>query len=194
VERSDEHFSGYSAKEYFQLVEDGLIAPDERVELLDGLIVAMSPQNPAHAATAWHVHGLLSGLIGERAIVRSQLPLIVGTRSVPEPDVAVVPWSEDRWQLTHPDRCLLAIEIADRTLLQDRLTKCGIYAAAGIDHYWIVNLRSRRVEWFAQPSANAGVYASAGAAEGDVRLPPTSLGLVLTAGMLFPPLPRPPES
>jgi Uma2 family endonuclease len=106
----------------------------------------------------------------------------------------VVPWSEDRWQLTHPDRCLLAIEIADRTLLQDRFTKCGIYAAAGIDHYWIVNLRSRTVEWFAQPDVSAGAYRSAGSAQGDQQLPPTSLGLELTAGMLFPPLPRAPQS
>jgi Uma2 family endonuclease len=188
VETPEDHSVRYSAKEYFQLVDEGLISPDERVELLDGLIVAMSPQNPAHAATTWHVHGRLSALVGDRAIVRSQLPLLAGSWSVPEPDIAIVPPSADSWQFQHPDTCILAIEVADSSLIQDRLSKSRIYAAAGVENFWIVNLRSRRVEWFAEPDRGARVYGRNGSAAGDEVLPPTVFQLNLCAEDMFPPL------
>jgi len=178
---------GYSAKEYFELVEDGFLDPDERVELLEGLIVAKSPQNPAHAATTWLVTTRLTRLLENRAIVRSQLPVIAGTFSVPEPDIAVVPIRDDVWQFEHPGMCHLAVEVADSTLAQDRLSKSRIYAAAGVENYWIVNLRKRQVEWFAEPVAGGRVYRKSGIASGDDLLPPTRFELRLQADELFPP-------
>lgn len=175
------------SKAYFQLVEEGLIAPDDRVELLEGIIVSMAPQQPGHAATVWRVGGILDRLVGQRAMVRSQLPFLAGAKSVPEPDLAVVPWNEDEWSTEHPDRCLLAVEVSDSSLAQDRLTKSRIYAAAGVADYWIVNLRNRTVEWFSAPDAAARVYAASGVAAGPEHLTFTALGLQVSAEDLFPP-------
>lgn len=175
------------SKAYFQLVEEGLLAPDDRVELLEGILVAMAPQQPAHAATVWWIGGVLDRLVTRRAIIRSQLPFLAGARSVPEPDLAVVPWNEDLWQMEHPDRCLLAVEVADSSLAQDRLTKARIYAAAAVADYWIVNLRNRTVEWFSAPDPAARIYTAGGVAAGSERLSLTALGLHVAAGDLFPP-------
>ncbi|HXC51195.1 MAG TPA: Uma2 family endonuclease [Candidatus Limnocylindrales bacterium] len=180
--------AGYSSKQYFQLVEDGLLDSDEPVELLDGLIVAKSPQNPRHAATTWRISTRLAKLLDGRAIVRSQLPVIAGAFSVPEPDIAVVPIRDDEWQSEHPDVCMLAVEVADSTLAQDRLTKSRIYAAAGVENYWIANLRSRQVEWFADPDPEPRVYRQRGTASGSDPLPPTTFGLDLFADELFAPV------
>lgn len=175
------------SKAYFRLVEEGLLAPDDRVELLEGIIVAMGPQQPAHAATVWRVGGVLDRLVARRAMVRSQLPFLAGVKSVPEPDLAVVPWDDDEWQFQHPDRCLLAVEVADSSLPQDRLTKSRIYAAASVTDYWIVNLRNRTVEWFSSPDPAAQVYAKSGVASGSEALSVTALGLSVVADELFPP-------
>jgi Uma2 family endonuclease len=190
METPDDRAALYSAKEYFQLVEEGLLDADERVELLDGLIVAKSPQNPPHAATTWRIATRLARLLEGRAIVRSQLPVIAGSFSVPEPDIAVVPVREDEWQSAHPDVCILAVEVSDSTLAQDRLTKSRIYAAAGVQNYWIANLRTRQVEWFSEPDANARVFRTRGVATGTDPLPGTMFDLSLFADEMFPPAQR----
>ncbi|MBI5505415.1 MAG: Uma2 family endonuclease [Deltaproteobacteria bacterium] len=187
MHESDQQQVRCAATEYFALVEAGALAPDERVELLDGLIVSMSPQQPLHAATVWWIRGRLAALVGDHAIVRSQLPLLAAAASVPEPDVAVVPFRSDGYQSGHPDRCLLVVEAADSSVGQDRLTKSRIYAAAEIPDYWLVNLRDQRVEWFRAPDARAYRYRESGIATADEGLPPTPLDLRLCAEDLFPP-------
>lgn len=175
-----------SPSEYFALVEAGVISPDDRVELLEGVIVAMSPQRPQHAATVWKITGLLETHVGERALVRSQMPLVLAGRSVPEPDVAVVPFRADAYATEHPDHAYLIVEVSDSTLPQDRLTKSRIYAAAGVEHYWVVNLRTSQVEWNSSPEPETSVYRERGVAGGEEALPPTELGFRLRAGDLFP--------
>lgn len=149
----------YTSRAYFDLVAGGDIHPDDRVELLEGVIVAMSPQNPRHASATTRVDTALRRAVTERAVVRVQLPLIAGTFSVPEPDVALVPGRDADYDHAHPTAALLVVEIADSSLLQDRLTKAGIYAAAGVPQYWIVNLRDDCVEVFTAPVAATRSYA-----------------------------------
>ncbi len=179
--------TGCLAQEYFALVEVGLLSPDDRVELLQGLIVSMSPQQPRHAATVWWISGRLASMVGNRGLVRSQLPLVAAANSVPEPDVAVVPFRPDSYQSSHPGEALLVVEVADSSIGQDRLTKSRIYAAAGIPDYWLVNLRDSRVEWFRAADVAKRSYRESGAAVGGDRLPPTVLDLDLRADDLFPP-------
>ena len=158
----------WSLKEYFGLVHRGVLRPDDRVELLEGLIVAMSPQNPRHATGIRLAHLVLQRLLGERATVQVQLPLILGAHSAPEPDVAVVPGCALDYTETHPTTALLIVEIADCSLVQDRLTKAAIYARAGIPEYWIVNLVVDRIEIFRKPVRKRGRYArTAAACRGD---------------------------
>jgi len=149
---------GCTAARYFAMVDEGLIAPDDKVELLEGLIVAMSPQSPEHATTVWKtVHALERALAG-RALVRCQVSFLASERSVPEPDVCVVEGSVDDYSRCHPRCALLMVEVAASTLAPDRLTKSRIYAAAAVPEYWIINVRDRVVEIYTQPDAAARIY------------------------------------
>lgn len=145
--------SGWSVAEYYGLVERGVLGEDDRVELLDGVIVAGEPQNPPHASGVWRVQRLLERMLGDRAIVRVQLDYVAGPRSAPEPDIAVVPFVPDGYATAHPSRAFAVFEIADSSLLQDRLTKGPIYAKNGVPQYVVVNLRDRCVENHTRPSA-----------------------------------------
>ncbi len=138
--------TGYRAEEYFGLVDAGLISPDERCELLAGWVVAMAPQSPRHANAVWRATNVLTRAVGSDAVVRAQLPLLLGETNVPEPDVAVVVGPAALYEEAHPSSALLCVEIADSSLIQDRFTKSRIYAAAGVPEFWIVNLRERVVE------------------------------------------------
>ena len=149
----------YTVDSYFTLVDTGNLSPTDRVELLDGVIVAEPPQNPRHASGITRVDGALRKAVGERAVVRVQSPFIAAPYSVPEPDVAVVPGHEADYDDRHPTMALLIVEVADTSLPQDRLSKARIYAAAGCPEYWVLNLRDDWVEVLRAPDLQAHDYA-----------------------------------
>jgi Uma2 family endonuclease len=156
---------------YWRLVETGVIGPDDRVELLDGVIVAMSPQNPPHASVvAKLVDRLFNATIDAGMSLRIQMPLELGELSVPEPDLALVPGRPEDYAVAHPASASLVIEVADTTVLQDRLTKGPMYAAAGIAEYWLVNLRARTVEVYRDPIPEQRRYATTLTARRDDRV------------------------
>lgn len=136
---------------YFALAEEGLIAPDDRVELLDGVLVSMAPQSPLHAAGVMCVEQALRAALPVRTAIRIQMPFIAGELCVPEPDVAVVPGGVSDYVDRHPSSALLVVEVAVSSAVQDRLTKAPIYAAAGVPNYWLVNLRDDCIEAFSGP-------------------------------------------
>lgn len=136
---------------YFALAEEGLIAPDDRVELLNGVIVSMPPQSPLHASGVMRTERVLRDALPGKVSLRVQMPFLAGVKSVPEPDIAVVAGDESDYVDRHPASALLVVEVAVSTLGQDRLTKASIYAAAGVLDYWIVNLREECVEAYSQP-------------------------------------------
>jgi Uma2 family endonuclease len=143
---------------YFALVESGVLTEDDRVELLEGVIVAVPPQNPLHASSTMVLEHALLRCVDNRAAVRTQCPLVLGASSVPEPDVALVPGTDRDYYEAHPRTALLVVEVADTSLPQDRLSKSRIYAAAGIPEYWILNLRDRLLEVMRDPDPATGVY------------------------------------
>ncbi|OQY64550.1 MAG: hypothetical protein B6D46_16495 [Polyangiaceae bacterium UTPRO1] len=146
---------------YQQLVADGTIGTDDRVELLDGLIVAMSPQNPAHAGVVGKLALRLGGITGSAAFVRVQSPLDLSRMSMPEADIAVVPGHPDDYMAAHPTTALLIVEVADSSVIQGRFTKAPLYAAADIPEYWLVNLRDRCIEVYRRPIREERRYAEA---------------------------------
>ena len=148
-----------TSERYLELVDDGVLGPDERVELLEGVVVAMAPQNPRHASGVARAQSALYAALGARAVIRVQLSFRAGPLSVPEPDVAVVPGTLADYDLRHPDTALLIVEVAESSLVADRLSKSRIYAAAGIPELWIVNLRTDVVEVFRAPDPVAKVDA-----------------------------------
>ncbi len=130
--------------EYEQLVELGLF-DNERVELLHGTLVTMSPQGVKHAGVIELITWLLAKRLPDHARLRPQCPLAVADNSEPEPDLAVVAASDDIFK-SHPTTALLVIEVADSSLQTDRDVKMPLYAENGIPEYWIVNLRENVVE------------------------------------------------
>src|SRR5712691_10457417 len=120
--------TGYTVTEYFDLVATGVLTPDDQVEVLEGVVVAMSPQSASHAVTVTRVRGVLFAALDGRAVVREEKPLVLSRRSAPEPDVAVVEGELRQYEAAHPTTALLVVEVADSSLAQDRLTKASIYA------------------------------------------------------------------
>lgn len=156
---TEQRATGYSVESYFGLVRSGELAPDDHVELLDGVIVAEPPQDPPHASAISRLTRCLGTAIGKSAVVRVQLPLIAGPFSVPEPDLAVVAGRDSDYDTKHPTAALLIVEVSFSSLPQDRLSKQRIYAAAACPEYWIVNLRDECVEVYRAPDVKARVYA-----------------------------------
>jgi Uma2 family endonuclease len=181
------HVRRYTVDRYLALVDEGVLRPDEPVELLEGLIVAEPPQNPAHASATYRTAEALRRAVGRRALVRTQLPFIAGSHSLPEPDVAVVRGAADDYDTAHPTRAVLVVEVADASLVQDRLTKAPIYAAAGVPEYWIVNLRDDRVEVFRRVEPRNARYAETSTAGRGDRIGPAALpGATVAVSELLP--------
>jgi Uma2 family endonuclease len=175
----------FTRDEYYRMAEAGLFR-DERVELLDGEIITMSPQNTFHASTVYRLIHLLERLIGTTTCVRGQLPIVLNDRSEPEPDVAVCTPDPYDYSRAHPgaDQVLLVIEVADASLTYDRTRKAWAYAASGIPEYWIVNLIDRQVEVFTDPDPAAQSYQQQRyALAGDVLSLPGG-GVVTVAAIL----------
>lgn len=135
--------------EYERMVAAGLFQ-GERIELIRGAIVEMTPQNAPHAAAIQRLTRLLTAPLLARADVRVQLPFAVGDDSLPEPDLAVV--DAAYFGDAHPDRAFLIIEVADASLTFDRRDKLALYARALVAEYWVVNLSKRIIEQHSGPS------------------------------------------
>jgi Uma2 family endonuclease len=154
---------------YVRLVPDGVLGPDDRVELLEGVIVSMAPQNLPHMAGVGRITQSLTEALGRRAHVRIQLAFHAGPHSLPEPDALVVPGRAADYDHTIPSVAHLVVEVADTSLKHDRLTKRAIYAAANVPEYWIVNLPDDCVEVRRRPEPAARRYADVAIARrGDV--------------------------
>lgn len=134
--------------EYDRLVELGAFE-GERIELLKGVLVEMTPQHAPHASTVQRLSKLLIQAAGDQAAVRIQLPLAVSDDSEPEPDLAVVP--PGNYDDAHPRTALLVIEVADASLARDRGLKMDLYATANVQEYWIVDLVEHLVEVHTDP-------------------------------------------
>jgi Uma2 family endonuclease len=144
----------FTVDEYHRLIKIGFFAPGERVELIEGLMVLMSPVYPPHNACITRLTHLfverLSGLIR----VRIQMPITLAHQtSEPEPDVVVAKPAPDDYEERNPggDDIFLAIEVSESSLRYDRQVKIPLYARAGIQEYWIVNLKDRQIGVHRQP-------------------------------------------
>ncbi|TYQ28959.1 Uma2 family endonuclease [Pseudanabaena sp. UWO311] len=143
----------WSCADYHQMIEAGVLDEDDRVELLEGKIVCMSPQRPFHAASVQLSSRLLFKLLGARAEIRIQLPVTLGNDSEPEPDIAVVRFENHEYSFRHPEvsDIYLLIEVADWTISKDRKQKARIYGKHQVLEYWILDLQKRQVYIFRQP-------------------------------------------
>lgn len=138
--------------EYDRLVTLGAFG-DERIELLEGMLVPMSPIGPPHSATLDRLAALLVPPLLGRAVVRLQNPFAAREISEPQPDVAVVPSGE--YDADHPHQAHLVIEVAESSLARDRGVKLRLYAQCAVPEYWVVNLEQRCIEVYTDPVDSA---------------------------------------
>jgi Uma2 family endonuclease len=146
----------FTADEFERMAERGVFPEDARLELIEGEIIEMSPIGKRHAACVDALNWWLNRKAGEGAIVRVQSPILLGSFSEPQPDIALLKRREDFYRdaLPTPADVLLVVEVADTSVEYDRQLKLPIYARAGIAEVWIVNLPDEKIETYALPSGD----------------------------------------
>ena len=152
---TDEGFSRrpFTVDEVLRMADAGIFGDGEHVELLDGELVVVSPEGPIHACTLGRLRDRLASMYVGRAVVREDKPLVVGTRSMPEPDLTVVPGSHADHVKRHPRgrEAALVIEVCV-TGHREARRKTPIYARGSVAVYWLVDVPARRVEVYSGPT------------------------------------------
>jgi Uma2 family endonuclease len=135
-------------------VELGVFQADERLELLDGVLVVREPQGVPHASAIRRAIAALRAVFGADWQIDSQLPIALDDDSEPEPDVAVVPGDPHAYRAAHPTRAVLIVEVAASSYRIDREYKASLYARAGIAEYWIVDVVQNDLEVHREPEVS----------------------------------------
>lgn len=145
----------FTVDDYHRMAEAGVLREDDRVELLDGEVVVMSPIGDPHAACVNRLNRLLGARVGERAIVSVQNPIQLDSHSEPQPDVALLRPRDDFYASAtpRPEDTLLAIEVGDSSVRFDREVKAPLYARAGVPELWLVDLGMGEIRVCRQPAA-----------------------------------------
>lgn len=144
----------WTRAEYERAVDRGVLGEDDPVELLDGELLFMSPENQLHIATTDLIVERLRRVFGRGFVIRVQHPLSIGDRSLPEPDVAVVAGKPRDFLQAHPTMALLIVEVADSSLRRDLGRKARAYARAGIADYWVADVRRRVLHVHRDPAGD----------------------------------------
>lgn len=154
--QSQEPYAPYrfTVDEFYRMSDVDILRNDEHVELLDGRLVVKEPPGPPHAAHLGMLNKLLVLLLGDRAVVRPQDPFGIDELNHPEPDLAIVKPRDDFYAAAHPgpDDALLLVEIAWSSAPGDRVVKAPLYAAAGIQEFWLVDIKKQSLEVYREPS------------------------------------------
>ncbi|MDZ8109136.1 MAG: Uma2 family endonuclease [Nostoc sp. DedQUE12a] len=145
----------FTVEQYQKMIESGILTEDDRVELIRGEIIEMSPIATKHAACVNRLINLLVQLLGKRVIVAAQNPVALNDNSQPQPDVALLKPRDDFYATAHPQPqdIFLLIEVADSTIEYDREEKIPLYAQANIIEVWLVDINEEIVEVYQQPTA-----------------------------------------
>jgi Uma2 family endonuclease len=150
------HRHRFTVEEYYRMAEVGLLAPDARVELIQGEVIDMAPIGLEHCALTSALNKYVSLAVGDLAQVNVGLPIYLGDYSAPQPDLALLKPRRDFYASGHPtaDDVLLLVEISDSTLRYDRDIKSRLYATFGVIEVWIIDVRARRLVRMRQPGNN----------------------------------------
>ena len=144
----------FTVAEYHAMAKAGILKKGDRVELIDGVVVAMAPIGNRHLAVVDRYTKVFVRAVGDRAIVRVQGSIVLGEHSMPEPDLVILRERSDFYEsdAAGPDDVLLLIEVADSSVDYDRGEKLPRYARAGIPEVWITVLPERIVEAHTEPA------------------------------------------
>jgi len=144
----------FTIDKYHQMIESGVFDEDDRLELVDGEIVEMSPISPEHAGHVKRLNRLFTRRLGNRALVSVQDPIHLSDLSEPQPDLALLRPRDDDYAASHPQPAavLLVVEVAETSTSYDRDVKMPMYARAGIAEAWLVSLADGWIEVYREPS------------------------------------------
>jgi Uma2 family endonuclease len=156
---------------YYRMAEEGLLAPDARVELIEGEIIEMPPIGSLHAGRVMRLAHIFHRAAGAQVIVATQSPLQLGRFSEPQPDLMLLGNREDCYESNHPtaEDALLVVEVSESSLRFDRKTKIPLYARHRIPEFWIVDLKGRQL--LVHRSPEGGRYCDVSAVSGGVCSP-----------------------
>lgn len=172
----------FTVEEYERMVEAGILHEDDRVELIEGEIVEMTPINPPHFGTVNRVTELLIGHLRGRATVAVQGPVRLFPRSMPEPDFSVLVPRDDFYStaLPQPSDIYLVIEVSDTSLRYDRDRKLPLYGRYGVREMWVVDIPHSRLIVARRPGPD-GYDQITVVARGETVTPEAFPDLVLAA-------------
>ncbi len=144
-----------TVSDFHRMGEAGIFAPGDRMELIDGEIIDMSPIGAIHAAIVALLTAFLCRTVGGGVIVRCQNPIRLDDSSEPEPDIALLRPRADGYMSAHPGPgdVLVVIEVADTSLAYDLGVKVPLYARHGIPEAWVIDAATRQTRVFRDPSA-----------------------------------------
>src|SRR5262245_5072588 len=144
----------FTREEYHRMAAAGILHEDDRLELIDGEIVEMTPIGRRHAACVAELNRMLVPAIGLRALVWPQNPIILPNDTEPQPDIVLPRPRADRYLQddARPEDVLLLVEVADTSQRYDRQVKAPIYARAGVAEVWIVDLPAEVIEIYRDPT------------------------------------------
>jgi Uma2 family endonuclease len=144
----------WSVEDYHRMIAAGILC-DRHVERLAADIVQISPEGSLHASRIRKVANYLRSLLNGLALLSEAHPITL-QQSEPEPDIAIVRLPESRYDERHPssEDIFWLIEISDTTLMFDLNKKKQIYAVAGINEYWVMNVNANSLTVFRQPTGN----------------------------------------
>jgi len=174
--------------DYYRMAEAGVLAPDARVELIEGEIVDMPPIGSWHAGTVSHLLKLLGAAIGDAAVLTVQSPVRLSNISEPQPDLMLLRPREDSYRKSHPTArdVLLLIEVSDSTVRYDRDIKIPLYASYGVLESWMVDLDQQELRCYRAPHSGRYLEVHATRSPGVIALPALDGGTV-DLGRLFSP-------
>lgn len=150
----------FTVDEYYRMAETGILGRDDRVELIEGEVVCMSPSGSKHAACIDRLNFFLQHRLDRPAIIRIQSPLCIDQYSELEPDLTILKYRKDFYDSAHPTAkdAYLVIEVADTSYEHDRNSKLPLFGKAGVPEVWIVKLQENRVEIYSE--IESGQYQS----------------------------------
>jgi Uma2 family endonuclease len=138
----------FTVDEYYRMLDAGIFTEDDRVELIEGKIITMSPIGSRHAGSVNKLAARLTSQLGSAAVVAVQNPIHLSDQSEPQPDIAVLRPRDDFYSASHPEAAdiFLLIEVGDTSTLFDRNVKIPLYLNAGIAEAWLVDLSNNVVQ------------------------------------------------
>lgn len=144
----------FTVADYHRMRDAGIFSEDDRVELLDGDILQMSPIGPLHAAIVKRINTLLGKTPLGQLIVSVQDPIQLSDLSEPQPDIAILKYRSDYYGSTHPrpEDILLLIEVSDTSLEYDKKNKLPRYADSYIVEVWIIDIENQQIEQYSNPA------------------------------------------